>query len=51
MGARPQADERAMKPLGEMTAAEYRAHERDFGLELARNLRTARERPRSPMPA
>jgi hypothetical protein len=33
-----------MKALGEMTAAEYRAHERAFGVELARNLRTARER-------
>src|SRR5271163_555709 len=39
-----QTEEDAMKALGEMTAAEHRAHERAFGVELARNLRTARGR-------
>jgi transcriptional regulator with XRE-family HTH domain len=33
-----------MKPLGEMSAAEYREHDREFALELARNLRSTRER-------
>ena len=33
-----------MKPLSEMTAAEYREHDREFALELARNLVAARER-------
>ena len=33
-----------MKPLGEMTRAEYREADREFGLQLARNLVAARER-------